>query len=318
MSPAVQDVFNDWSLPIWLTLCVVIAAIIYIRGWVALRKTRPEQFTKLRLASFLTGLATLWVAIGSPLDGFADVLLSAHMVEHLLLMSFVPPLLLYALPVVPLLRGLPRTLRQRFIAPLLRSGALRTFAHRLTTPATAWLAMNLTFLGWHLPRAYDFALEHEGWHVVEHMCFLSTSLLFWWYILLPWPAQKHTRHWGVLLYLVSADIVNTLLSAFLAFCGRPVYPFYVDHPNPFGMLAVDDQVLGASIMWVIGSLAFLVPAMLITLRLLRPSQLGVRRYPSDPSHEDGGISEHPRKTRLRDSSEQSPRAGEIFSPLQNR
>lgn len=278
MSEAVQGIFNDWSLPIWPTLSVGIAAVLYLRGWIALRKTRRAQFTALRLSSFLIGLAILWIAIGSPLDGFADVLLSAHMVEHLLLMSFVPPLLLWALPVVPLLRGLPQSLRRCILAPLLRSRSLRAISHLLTTPAVAWLAMNFTFLGWHLPNAYDFALENEGWHVVEHVCFLSTSLLFWWYVLLPWPAKKYARQWGVLLYLVSADIVNTLLSAFLAFCGCPVYRFYTDHPNPFGILPIEDQVLGASIMWVIGSLAFLVPAMMITVRLLRPSQLSEGSY----------------------------------------
>ena len=66
------------------------------------------------------GLAILWLAIGSPMDGFADALLSAHMVEHLLLMSFVPPLLLLGFPQVPLLRGLPRVVTTRLLGPLLR------------------------------------------------------------------------------------------------------------------------------------------------------------------------------------------------------
>jgi putative membrane protein len=61
--------------------------------------------------------------------------------------------------------------------------------------------------------------------------------------------------------------VNTLLSAFLAFCGRPVYLYYLNHPNPFQVSPVDDQLLGAAVMWVFGSIIFLVPAMLLTLRL---------------------------------------------------
>jgi cytochrome c oxidase assembly factor CtaG len=69
---------------------------------------------------------------------------------------------------------------------------------------------------------------------------------------------------------VSADIVNTVLSALLAFCGRPVYTYYLDHANPFQVSPLDDQVLGAVIMWVIGSLVFLVPAMLIALELAGP------------------------------------------------
>jgi len=267
MSDAVHDILADWSLPIWLTLSIVVTAAIYLRGWLAIRKTRPLQFSGLRMASFFAGLAVLWLAIGSPMDGFADALLSAHMVEHLLLMSVVPPLLLWGLPVVPLLRGSPLFLRRSILGPLLRASWMRRFVHWLTTPLVAWLAMNGAFLAWHVPRAYDFALEHENWHAVEHLCFLFSSTLFWGCIVQPWPARKHRLGWGILLYLVSADIVNTMLSAFLAFCGRPVYTYYIDHANPFKASLLDDQMLGAVIMWVFGSLVFLLPAMMLTLRL---------------------------------------------------
>ena len=271
MSDAARDTFADWSLPVWLTLSIVLTAGIYFAGWVAIRRTRPEYFNVLRLASFMAGLAILWLAIGSPLDGFADAMLSAHMVEHLLLMSVVPPLLLYGWPVVPLLRGIPAPMRRAVISPLIRSSPLRRIGHWLATPLVAWLAMNTAFLGWHIPAAYDFALEHENWHAVEHLCFLGTSILFWWCILRPWPAAANRRNWGILIYLISADVVNTLLSAFLAFCGRPVYPYYLDRPNPFQIAPLDDQVLGAVIMWVLGSLVFLIPAMAIAYHLVESS-----------------------------------------------
>lgn len=271
MSPAFQSVLDDWSLPFWLTSTIVLVALIYVRGWFAIRKTRPEQFSGWRLASFLCGLASLWIAIGSPLDAFADVLLSTHMVEHLILMSLVPPLLLIGMPVVPLLRGLPQPVCRHIAGPLIRFSPLGGLVRWLTRPVVAWLSMNLLFLLWHIPSAYDFALEHEGWHDIEHLCFLCSSLLFWWCVLRPWPAPRHSHNWGVLLYLVSADMTNTVLSAFLAFCNRTVYPFYVDHPNPFQIAPLPDQVLGAVIMWVIGSLAFLIPAAAITFGLLQPA-----------------------------------------------
>ncbi len=268
MSPAMQTVFDAWSLPVWLSLAILIPALIYLRGWFALRKTRREQFNGWRLTAFLLGLTVLWLAIGSPLDAFADVLLSAHMVEHLLLMSIVPPLLLLGLPVVPLLRGLPVWIRKPVLGPLLRLTPLRRLGHWLVLPVIAWLAMNLTFLAWHVPAAYDFALENEHWHDFEHICFLSTSLLFWWCIVLPWPTRQHRQSWGLLLYLMAADLVNTALSAFLAFCNRPVYVYYITHPNPFHVQPLPDQILGAVIMWVFGSLVFLIPAIIVTVRLL--------------------------------------------------
>ena len=267
MSEATRQIFADWSLPIWLTTSIVLTAGIYLRGWLAIRRTRPTQFTGLRLTSFFAGLTVLWLAIGSPMDGFADALLSAHMVEHLLLMSVVPPLLLFGLPVVPLLRGLPAVATSFILGPAIRSPALRRFRHWLITPLVAWLLMNACFLGWHVTAAYDFALEHEDWHDVEHLCFLGSSILFWWVLIQPWPTKARALTWGLIFYLVSADVVNTMLSAFLAFCDRPVYVFYLHQPNPFGVSPLQDQVLGAVIMWVLGSLAFLLPAMVIAVRL---------------------------------------------------
>lgn len=272
MSAAMASVFKEWSLPVWLTLAILLSALLYLRGWFALRKTREEQFSGWRLASFLLGLAVLWLAIGSPLDAFADVLLSAHMVEHLLLMSVVPPLLLLGLPVVPLFRGLPALIQKRIFGPLLRLGSLRRLGHWLVLPIVAWLAMNLAFLAWHVPAAYDFALNHERWHDFEHVCFLATSLLFWWCVVRPWPAAQHRHTWSLLLYLIAADLVNTALSAFLAFCDRPVYAYYLQHPNPFGTSPLSDQVLGAVIMWVFGSLVFLVPAIAISVNLLQSTR----------------------------------------------
>jgi cytochrome c oxidase assembly factor CtaG len=269
MLPAYRAIFAEWTSPIALTGTLIVFGLVYTRGWVAIRKTRPSQFPVSRLASFLLGLSVIWLAIASPLDGFADVLLSAHMVEHLLLMSFAPPLLLLGYPVVPLLRGLPRGMTVPLLGPLLRATMLRQFGHILTTPLMAWLAMNLVFLGWHVPAAYDFALEHEHWHEFEHLCFLGTSILFWWAIIRPWPTRAYHRGWILLLYLVMADIVNTVLSAFLAFCDRPVYSYYLREPNPFHISPLSDQRVGAVVMWVVGSLVFLIPAAVLTVRLLQ-------------------------------------------------
>ena len=271
MSEAARDLFAEWELPVWFTLTLVLTAVVYVRGWYALRKTRPAQFNDARLLSFLGGLSVLWLAVASPMDEFADALLSAHMVEHLLIMAAVPPLLLYGLPVVPLLRGLPRPVLRAIVNPIIRRRPLRSLGHFLVRPRVAWVAMNIAYLGWHVPDAYNFALEHEAWHAVEHLCFLWTSILFWYCILWPWPASTRNRNWGIIVYLIAADAVNTMLSAFLTFCDRPVYSYYVDHPNPFGIPPLRDQVLGGAFMWVVGSIFFLVPAIVITFQLLSPT-----------------------------------------------
>jgi cytochrome c oxidase assembly factor CtaG len=266
-SSALQEIFADWSLPLPLTLGIAAFALVYLLGWFRVRRSR--RFPVWRLYSFELGMLVLWGAIGSPMDGLSDALLSAHMVEHLLLMSVVPPLVLLGAPVIPLLRGLPRWRIRRWLRLLLRRSWFRRLSSFLLSPVPAWLAMNAALLAWHVPAAYDFALENEGWHDFEHLCFLFSSLLFWWCLLRPWPAKTQPLGWFFLPYLVGADLVNTALSAVLAFCGRPVYGYYLTHPNLFAVSLVDDQVLGAVIMWVFGSVVFLAPAMLLTMRQLQ-------------------------------------------------
>src|SRR5665213_60588 len=255
MSDGIGAVFAAWSLPLALTAVLSLTGCVYLRGWLAVRKTRRAQFTLFRLSCFLLGLAALWLAIASPLDGFADLLLSAHMVQHLILMSVVPPLILLGWPVAPLLRGVPVSIFRVAPGPLLRLPWLRRLGRCLISPVVAWLLMNALFIGWHVPAAYDFALRHEAWHDFEHICFLAGSVLFWWCVIQPWPSRRR-RSWMLLVYLLSADLVNTALSAFLAFCGRPVYTWYVTHPNPFHVAPLPDQILGAIIILLAGTSVF--------------------------------------------------------------
>ncbi len=264
------ELASDWTPPIFITVGCVLSVAIYLRGYLLLRKTRPA-FTPMRALSFCSGIAILWISLGSPLEDLADKVLTAHMIEHLLLMSAVPPLVWLGWPTVPMLRGVPGWLRRPLLHPLLRSRLVRGGVHRLDSPLLAWLAMNLMLLIWHIPAAYDFALENEVWHDFEHICFLATSMLFWWVLLRPWPANPGRPGWVPLVYLLSADLVNTALSATLAFVGHPVYGYYLDHPNTLGLDPLIDQQTGASIMWVFGSIVFLIPAMVLGGRLLNGS-----------------------------------------------
>lgn len=263
-----RSMLAEWDPPLLITAGCVLSVLMYLRGLRVLRHTRPE-FPVWRAWSFVAGIAVLWISLGSPLEELADTVLTAHMIEHLLLMTVVPPLLLAGWPTVPMLRGIPAGLRRFSVAPLLRWRGLRKAEDLFTTPLFAWLAMSLTLLLWHIPGAYDYALEHEYVHDFEHLCFLSSSLLFWWVLLRPWPSRLPSLGWLALLYLISADFVNTLLSALLAFAGRPVYSYYLQHGNDLGLDPSTDQTVGASIMWVFGSIAFLLPAMVLLARLLQ-------------------------------------------------
>jgi cytochrome c oxidase assembly factor CtaG len=151
----------------------------------------------------------------------------------------------------------------------------------LVHPLVAWIAMNLTFVLWHIPRAYEFALSAEGWHNVEHFCFVLTSVQFWWLIVRPWPSGISFSRWMLIPYLLLSDFVNTGLSALLCFSGRLLYPSYGEIERPFGLSALNDQIAAGAFMWVFGSIVFLVPAVMIIAQLLsRQNRQSIGPVPS--------------------------------------
>jgi cytochrome c oxidase assembly factor CtaG len=115
---------------------------------------------------------------------------------------------------------------------------------------------------------YELALRSPFWHQVEHVSFLSAALLFWWPIVQPYPWVARTPRWILLPYLFLADLQNTALSAFLTFYERVVYPTYAVIPRISSLTPLEDQAAAGAIMWVAGSLFFLVPVGLITIELM--------------------------------------------------
>jgi len=218
----------------------------------------------------------LWLAIASPLDAFSGLLLSAHMVQHLLLLAASPPLILLGAPLLPLLRGLPRKLARDGVGPFLTWPALRRVGNFLTHPVSCWIAMAVSLCIWHLPAVFDLALRSSAWHKLEHACFFGASLLFWWPVVRPFPSRPQWPSWSTPLYLLAADLLNTALSAILTFSDHVFYPTYLAAPRLFGTTALSDQTCAGVIMWVPGSLAYLVPAAFIAIQYLSEGHQLVR------------------------------------------
>src|SRR5271163_3161189 len=128
MNIAAEALLRPWSPPMAVTTSLCLAILLYVRGWIRVRSARPELISAWRLAAFLSGVAGIWLAIGSPLEAFDDVSLTVHMVQHLLLMSFSPPLILLGWPALPLLRGLPRWVGRFIVGPIGRSGFFKWLA----------------------------------------------------------------------------------------------------------------------------------------------------------------------------------------------
>ncbi len=267
----------SWAFEPLPAFALLATAVIYARGWFRLHRQVPARYPLWRLGAFLAGLATIYIALASPLDAFASFLLTAHMVQHLLLTMVAPPLLLFGAPQLPLLRGLPRTFVSQGLGPFLTWPLLLRILHTITHPVVCWLLFVLSNVLWHFPSFYDLALRSPAWHEFEHFCFLGTSLLFWWHVIQPWPARPRMPRWAIIPYLLLADLQNTALAAFLSFYDRVLYSTYETAPRISSLTPLTDQGAAGPIMWVPGSLVFLIPAGLIAIQYLSP-----KRRPAPP------------------------------------
>jgi cytochrome c oxidase assembly factor CtaG len=270
MEDAADAVIESWSIQLWPTFGLILLAVVFFRGWLKLRKQVPHRFDGWRLASFLGGVGTVFLALDSPLDTFSNLLLQVHMIQHLLLMMIAPPLLLLANPFLPLLTGLPRPIVREVIRPFLVWSPCKKFGRWLTHPKVTWILFVVLTLGWHAPPLYELTLRSPTWHIVEHACFLGSGILFWWPVVQPWPSRPQWPEWAIIPYLLLADVQNTVLSAFLTFSDRVVYPTYSSVPQFPGMDPLSDQHAAGVIMWVPGSIFYLIPAGILAMRFLSP------------------------------------------------
>jgi cytochrome c oxidase assembly factor CtaG len=261
---------QSWSIPPAATFAIALVTVVYLRGWWLLRRAGSRVIPSWRLLSFYLGMFGLWVALASPMDVFNGFLLTAHMLQHMLLMMVVPPLILLGSPLIPLLRGLPIFAAREFGGPFLNWTVAQKVGRTLTHPATALLLMGITMFAWHVPSLYELALASSAWHEVEHASFLAVSMIFWWPVIEPWPGHRTWARWSMVPYLLIADLQNTILSAILVFSDRVLYPSYSSAPRLFGLSALQDQIAAGAMMWVVGSLAFVVPAAFIAIHYLSP------------------------------------------------
>ena len=150
--------------------------------------------------------------------------------------------------------------------------ARRLFAG-LTHPLTGLALFTIVMLGWHLPGPFQAALSSNDWHIIEHGCMIAAGLLFWNPVIRPWPAAERWSRWAFVPYLLVADGANSVVAAFMVFSGRVLYPGYASLPRFDGISAINDQIIAGAIMWVPGSILFLVTAIAIVISVLRPRAL---------------------------------------------
>jgi cytochrome c oxidase assembly factor CtaG len=259
-----------WNFEPVVVVPVLMTATLYVRGWRIASRRMPDRFDRRHLVAMTAGLFTILLALASPLDALSARLLLAHMAQHLLLMVVAPPLLWMSEPVVPLLLALAPPVRRTVVGALARP-EVRLLSHVLTDPLVSWVVFVVAFWTWHVPALYELALRSDFWHHVEHACFFVTAGLFWRPVILPWPARSAWPRWAMIPYLALADLQNSALAAILTFSDRVIYPAYGALPPMSGLSTLEDQAIAGVIMWVPGSLAFLLPVLwLVATTLTAP------------------------------------------------
>ena len=250
-----------------LTVIIIFAASVYLRGWLHLRSASFSIINGWHAFSFVVGLSLIWVAIASPLAALDHESLTVHMLKHLLLMTLAPPLIWLGEPVGPLLHGLPRRFVQRVLAPAFQLLPVHRIARALGQPEFCWLAAAAALVGWHIPAVFTLAMQSAAWHFVEQSSFLVTGLLFWWPVVQPWPSVLRPDL-SMILYLFFATLPCDILSGFLVFCDRVIYPVYLSSSHLFGFSALGDQQCAAALMWTCVTLVYLVAGAILAMRLL--------------------------------------------------
>ncbi|MFI5273286.1 MAG: cytochrome c oxidase assembly protein [Ktedonobacterales bacterium] len=238
----------DWNLdPVIIAgLALFVGAYFYALGPLRRRHGWAERVNPWQVTAFVTGTIVFALALMSPLDALSDTyLFSAHMVQHMLIAVVAPPLWIIGTP-------------GWMLAPLFRRRPVVRVARALTYPVVAFTLFNGDLWLWHVPALYDATLENDTVHVIEHLTFVATAVLFWWVVLSPLAQVPRVGRGTAILYLFAACQPMVALGALLTFATTPFYAPYVTAPRIWGSTPVGDQQLGGLIMWMPTNIPYLI------------------------------------------------------------
>lgn len=286
MDPVLRAALSSWDWRFEVIIPLAILGLLFTSGWRRLR-SRTERSsaqdnrkppTRLgavwRPISYWAGLLVIALALVSPIDVLVQQLFFTHMTQHLLLIMIAPPLLLLPNPMPFLLWGLPTRLRflaGRFIGLLLNKNSMTgSLIRKVTTPGIIYLTFIIIIFGWHDPNLYNAALRSEFVHDLEHITFFLAGMLFWWQVIGAGPViHKQFGQIGRIVFTLAAIPPNMALGIVLAFTPVVIYTFYNDAPRLLNMSPLTDQQLSGIIMWIPGSMMYLIAALILIAGVLK-------------------------------------------------
>lgn len=238
-----------------------------VKRWRGRSRTHPWW----RTAPFYTGLATIVLAIESPIDRLGEHHFTFHVVQHEMFVMLGAPLMLLGAPTTPLLRGAPRWVRREMVPSLSRSRTFRSATHVLTHPVVGLVFLLGLLWAWHLaPGWYDAALGNDLIHDLQHGSFIAAGFLFWWPVIDPAPLYSPMNYPLRVPYLFVAALGKIVLATVLAFSSEPLYSGYANVTPIVGLTRMQDQVTGAYVMLTPSTMMFaFVAAGLIGLMLVK-------------------------------------------------
>jgi cytochrome c oxidase assembly factor CtaG/cytochrome c2 len=237
---------SGWDLLVLLALAG--GGLLYAAGSWRLA-SRGARVRPIERAAFWAGWLALVAAAAPPLDVAAASLLSMHMVQHELLMLAGAPLMIVGRPIVPWLWALPDRLRPIAGAGL-QSRQVGSAWAWLTTPGVAWALHGATVWVWHAPVLYEAAVASEALHLVQHVTFVATSVLFWWGLV--YGRYGRAAYGASALYVFTTMVHTGILGALFALSTSPYYGVYRDRAAAAGVDATTDQQLAGMYMWIPG------------------------------------------------------------------
>ena len=248
---------GHWTLEPVTTALLILSAVLYFVGVRALwaRAGRGQGVSGWQAAAYVTAIASLALALISPLAWLSETLFSAHMAQHEILMLISAPLLVFSQPLLAYLWALPAAKRVQ-VADLFRRPWIAEVWHILTGPFAVFALHAIALWLWHLPSLFGGALDNEGIHALQHLSFLLTGTLFWW-------GMVHGRYgragYGVaVLYVFLTGVHSSLLGALMTLSERAWYASYATAAPQWSGDAVLDQQLAGLLMWVPSGVIFIV------------------------------------------------------------
>jgi putative membrane protein len=222
----------------------------YLAGLRRLRQLRRRWPTGRVVAFALGSLATV-VALLPPLAAMEDTSFGAHVTQHLLLGMAAPALFALAAPVTLALMALPRQ-RRGAALKVVNNPVVATLTH----PGLAWVLFVFSPFVLYFTPLYRQSIESDLVHVLVHVHFLAAGCLFFWPVLSPDHLRRALPHAGRLLYGFLAIPLHAFLGAALLGAAEPVAPAHT----------LDDQRVGAGILWAVGDLLGLAVVLIVVLR----------------------------------------------------